>query len=216
MKLTCFYSMIETLRQSEEVVLYGKIIAIPQEESAAVVELLRIAHDVEQLHFPHETPAFDPDAALWGAQTVYFAAQFLLYREVPETGLSKYIAPYEGTVDASAILSADLCLRFLPPVLRALRAADPDDHLIELVEKLMQDWHFSGISYNLDVEQMSFDHLLKSDCLMQLYADRIIALKKEKLALLPALVPWIAASLGDHSTVFWKELDLTPFTHEHD
>lgn len=210
-----FLKMIQSLRQHEEIMLYGNILNISPQERDHVVNFLRDEYEREVLEYPHAAPEFNPDAAIWAAQTIYLAAQLILYRENKNTELLILLPDYEHEINASAILSADLCLRFLPEMIQQLKLIDSEDHLIELLEKKLVTWHYSAITYSLDISQFDFTFASSNKSLFQLYSDRIIENKKLHLAQHPLFRQYINAQLGIYGADFWNEFKILTNPNEH-
>ncbi len=141
-------------------------------------------------------------AALWGAQTIYVAAQLMLYRETKPADLETLLPSFTGEV----LASADLTLRFLPDIITHLTLIDPEDTLIELLEKHLYVWHFSGIWYPLETENLNFKAVSANPCLHQMYSNRVIAAKKAQLANHPALKERVNAAMGIFAADFWRDL----------
>lgn len=203
-----FVTMIKQVRRQEDIMLYGNILTIDQLESIETVEFLRNEYELEALEYPYNVPPFDEEAALWAAKTVYISAQLILYRENRNTELSVLLPEFSAEITPSAILSADLCLRFLPDMLIQLKLIDSEDPLIALQESLLTLWHYSGVRYALNIEMLDFEKINMDACLRQLYTNRIIEYKKIHLAKHPAFKEGIAADMGMYSHVFWNDLKL--------
>jgi MoxR-vWA-beta-propeller ternary system protein len=203
-----FATMIKQVRQQEDIMLYGNILTIDQLESIETIEFLRNEYEREALEFPYTAPPFDKDAALWGAKTVYIAAQLILYRENRDTELSVLLPPFSAELTPSAIVSADLCLRFIPDMLIQLKLIDTEDALIALLEEQLCVWHYSGVKYPLKTELPDFQKITSNDCLYQLYINRIIEYKKLHLAKLPEFKEGVAANLGMFPQVLWNDFKL--------
>lgn len=193
------------LRVYEEIMLFGNLSLISEEDEAQVGSFLKSEFEDEQLSYPHEAPEFDKHAALWGARVVYIAAQLLLYRQNKAQDLPALFPDFAGEINPSAILSADLSLRFLPDILMQLRVIDPEDALIGILENLLHKWHYSAISYKLDYEDLSFDSLEQTKCLMQLYLNRIVEKRNLTLAHHPFFAPRIASDLGLFASQLWND-----------
>lgn len=207
-----FVNMIRSLRKNEEILLYTCSFAV--HDTAAVTDMLRVEYHKEVWSYPYQAPAFEAGAAIWAAQTLYIASQLILFRQNKEADIKNLLPAYTGPVNASAILSADLCLRFLPFLIVQLRAIDGEDVLIELLEQLLARWHYSGISYALPVADLDLTAITENDCLCQLYADRVIEQRNIKLALHPACRPLIKASLGYLGKIYWKEFTIETDNNE--
>ncbi len=203
-----FLQMIRQLRESEEVILYQNVLSWEKNEEQEVIGFLSGEYQNESLDYPGQAPEFNPEAALWAAKTIYLAAQLILYRDHKEADLGGLFPDFEGNSDPSAMLSADLCLRFLPDMLFQLKVIDTQDGLIDLLLKTAYNWHYSSMRFPLDTGELSFEVIHSDDCLRQLYANRIIEYKKLKLAEHPACYETVKASLGMYGEVLWKEFTL--------
>ena len=204
MKKNFFLNMLEMLRQQEEIILYCNLLSISEEEKAEAILFLQKEYLQESLDYPYQVPLFDADAAFWAAKMIYIASQLMLYREHKEVDLLELFSDYEGDFSAAAILSADLCLRFLPDTLTHLKMIDSQDKMIEILEKILEKWHYSGIKYTLEVEKLDFEIIEKSLCVKQLYVNRVIFYKKNSLSEHPNLQPLLSANLGIYSQVLLK------------
>ena len=203
-----FLEMIQTLRKQQEVILYGNILHVSERYTDAVVDFLSNEYQKELLEYPSETvPEFDAATALWAAKTIYISAQLLLYRENEVTDLDMLLPDYTAIRNASSVLSADLCLRFLPDILVQLKMIDSEDALIEILERKIVYWHYSGINYTLPLEQLDFDSMFAEDGLKRLYLNRIITNKKIDLANHPACKENVAGYLGMYADQFWKDFN---------
>ena len=202
----CFYDTICLLRANEEILLHTKIMDISAREEKLLLQFLENEYNKESLNYPFTAPVFNADAAMWAAKTVYYASQLFLYRENKTEELSNILPRFLNTITASVILSADICLRFLPNVLRNLKNVDADDAIVPILEDHLLAFHYSGIGYDLDKEKLAFNIIFSDDCLKQLYIDRIIEKKIKALAELPILKPEVMASMGNYAKQYWKEL----------
>lgn len=201
-----FLHTIFQLRKQEDIVLYSKMLQIAAEEEALVNDLLEEEYGNESLNYPFTAPAYEPAAAVWAAKTLYHIAQLVLYREHQEKDLAALIPKFDGPLNPGVILSADLCLRFLPQIKRELRNIDPDDILISIIEDLLKTWHYSGIGDEQDPEQFDLGPVFADPCLEQMYTDRIIVKKDRKCAALPGIQDRVRSALGIHHNYFWETL----------
>lgn len=188
--------------------LYYKMLQYIPEDEVLVEEFLEIEYDTERIGFPFQAPAFNKSAALWAAKTMYTSCQLILFREKQESELALLLPVYNQPIDAGAILSADLCLRFLPQVLLQTQRIDPDDALISEIEKHLQVWHYSSIGYTKNVVITADDEIFKNKCLEQLYADRVVEKKDTSRAMQPCLRDKIKADLGIFTPIFWRTLNV--------
>lgn len=206
--------MIKELRANEEVILYHNLLPIAEEEEAQVVLFLEQELSLEALEYPYAVPSFDKNAALWASKLVYHVAQLVLYRENKDEELLSLIVDYQGELNPSSVVSADLTLRFLPMMLETLQQFDTTDALIPLLEKLLTKWHFSAISYDLPSHDLDYSVIINNPCLQQLYANRIINFKRIALAIHPLWHSFIGANLGMFAADFWKDFYLEQHNYE--
>jgi hypothetical protein len=214
---TPFLQMIRQLRQREEVFLYDRFRDISEREVETLIDFMHGEYDAEAINHPFTVPAFNSSAAIWAARTIYISAQLLLYRDSKPEELIQHLPDFKGERNPSAILTADLCLRFLPAILTQLKLIDPDDELIELLEARLSEWHYSGITYPLEIAKLNFEPVLQDECLRTLYCERIIENKNLTLAQHPAFQSTIQSFLGIHGEQLWKEFKTTdPFSDDED
>ncbi len=206
--------MIQNLRRHEEVVLYGDILDITENEKRDVTEFLKKEYEAETLNYPYQAPLYDNEAALWAAGTIYTAAQLMLYRKHKEPDLFTLLPEFPARCTPSTFLSADLCLRFLPGVLFHLKQIDPEDGLIQVLENQLTQWHYSGINYPLEISRLDFELLSSDPCLRQLYVNRIIDYKNMSLAKHAACKELVKASLGMFAKEFWNDFKKSESIHE--
>jgi hypothetical protein len=199
-----FATMIQHLRQFEEVVLYAYLPQIRDFDLREADALLAKEYAMEALEYPSEVPAYDAKAAIWAAKVVFNAAQLLLYREQAVKDILPLFGAYTGRKTPGAILSADLTLRFLPDILEKIKAIDEEDVLNSLLENVLQTWHYSGIQYNLDPAGLSLTGITDNPCMFQMYINRIIACQNLRLARIPVLQEGVRAAMGNYGATFWK------------
>ena len=162
-------------------------------------------YENESLNYCFAVPKFEATAALWAAKTIYTATQLMLYRENKDSDIQVLLPAYDSEITPSVLLSADLVLRFLPDVISNLKAIDPEDKLIEILENHLLTFFYSGVNYSLPINELKIFSIPASPCLYQLYIDRIIEYKKIELAKHPLLVNGVKSSLGMYAGVYWKE-----------
>ena len=203
-----FLKMIQYLRENEEVMLWEELLDVSEKDATEVIAYLKIQYANEVLDYPYQAPAFDEKAALWGAKTIYIAAQLLLYRENNAREIPDLLKIFENDITISSILSADLSLRFLPDIITQLEMIDSEDPLIEILEKFLVTWHFSGISYLKDADLLDLNLIKSDNCLFQLYCNRVIYFKNLIFLKRDELKNHILANLGNYKTEFWNEINL--------
>jgi MoxR-vWA-beta-propeller ternary system domain bpX4 len=202
-----FLETLYHLRTVEHVILYNKLTVVPYKEEQDVIAFLEGEYERESTDYPFTPPPFSAAAALWAAKTVYFAAQLFLYRENKATELATLLPAYSGSIDASAMLSADLCLRFLPGVKYALEAVDVNDALLPVIEQHLLSFPYSGVGRDGEFTAPDTATISNNDCLMQLYLDRITEKKAANWANQPIINSAIRANMGNHKNDLWRELN---------
>lgn len=201
-----FIETLYHLRTIEQIILYNKTMEISDAEARDAVSFLESEYEREALNYPFEIPKFNANAALWGSKIVYFSAQLLLYRENKVTELSAFLPNYAGVIDASAIVSADISLRFLPQIRDELKRIDSEDAILPILEHHLKQFHFSAIGFDVDTENLEYQTIFSNDCLKQLFLDRVVARKDYKLAENPEINKLLLANFGDYKKEFWNEL----------
>jgi hypothetical protein len=203
---TPFLDTIYHLRTIEQIILYNKIMTVSRSEEIDTTSFLETEYENEILEYPDVAPKFNPEAALWAAKTVYSAAQLLLFREHKINELLDFLPKYHGEIDASALLSADICLRFLPQIILEMKRLDADDLVIPILENHLVQFHYSVIGYEIDIEKINFDILDANDSLKGLYLNRIVERKAVKFAVPDFIKKQLEIGFGDYKKVFWPQL----------
>jgi hypothetical protein len=201
-----FLETIYHLRTIEQIILYNKMMAISKEEEKETISFLETEYENEILDYPSKAPEFNAQAAIWGAKTVYFASQLLLYREHKISELDFFLPQYKGVLNASALLSADLCLRFLPQIIIEMKQIDADDLAIPILEKNLEDFHYSAIGFDVFSGTINLEIVFSDESLKQLYLNRVVERKAKKTAAIEEVKRELMAGFGDYKQVFWKEL----------
>lgn len=201
-----FLDTIYHLRTIEQIILTDKLITISKGEENDTISFLETEYERETLEYPGTAPKFNSDAALWAAKTVYLAAQLLLHREHKISDLDLLLPDFNGIQDESAILSADLCLRFMPQILAEMKRIDADDLVIPILEKHLYYFHYSAIGFEIEIEKINFDIVATNDCLQQLYIDRIVHRKAIKFTESDFIKKQLEIGFGDYKKIFWAQL----------
>jgi hypothetical protein len=74
------------------------------------------------------------------------------------------------------------------------------------LEKILTNWHFSGIGVSAQENDLDFELIFSNECLTQLYLDRVMDHKDLNRAKNPHLIEKIRAILGNYPEYYWKEL----------
>lgn len=134
------------------VLLHGESVqerppALEAQERGAVLEELRTAFGRHALEVAGPAVAFHPEASL-GSAVVLARACWSLASGEGEERLRLKVGCEPAS--ASAHLSADVVLRFLPTVYRRARARDAAGRLTAELERLLRAWPLSGVLADLD------------------------------------------------------------------
>lgn len=168
--------------------------------------VLQNGYKTDQIHFPGTAPTFAAEPALWAAQYLYRAIQFILLRHLDEKTMQEHLLPWPAPINAEAVYAADLSLRHLPTLFSFAKGLSPADPLLLELKKTASTWPFSGLGIaeaNPDAEAL----LLSHPTLAIAYTDRIIAKRLKAKAQQAQIRPWIAAALGDHAQTLWPNWD---------
>lgn len=203
-----FYNTIHNLRKNEELILYDKVLEFNIYDEKLIKDFLEHEYNVESINFPFTKPTFNSDAAYWAAKTFYLISQLVIYREHRVEELESILTHYEHPKNPSSILSADLCLRFLPLINFEATIIDQEDKLLIYIRKIMAEWIYSSIGHIDNINQICFVEFENDKCINQLFIDRIIERKDKHLAKLDTWNRKIKATMGDYQNLFWKELNL--------
>lgn len=202
------YNFAKSLRENEEVVLYNNLLEIKEQDSIRTTTYLQQAYNREALNYPNPIPAFDADAALWAAKTIYTFAQLLLYRSQEKKDLEQVLPPYKNKISAAAIISADLTLRFLPDFHTQFFLIDQEDIVLPIIDSVKMQWHYSFIKKLDQVDNLDFTSISADSCLYQLYVDRVVQNKNAILAKHPLIMDGVKSIFGIYQSQFWSNFNL--------
>lgn len=201
------FDTLYKLRQEEVLILPLSVYGFLEGEQEILTTYLEDEYRKESADLPYQAPAFDAKTALWAAKIIFASAQYFLIGK-PFFDLNTPPPTPKHSV-ASAILSADLLLRFLPDIISEIKNSNPQDPIIPILITILSDWHYSGIHCDeLNSSKLDYQPILSDPCLTQAYVDRVILFKNKTIALQETITPYIKATLGDHHQVLWKELSL--------
>lgn len=201
-----FLDTLFHLRNDEHITIFVAIQDIPKKEEQDVVSYLESEFEKERLEFLSDQINYDSETAIWAAKVLYRSTQLYLIRKETDKNLEKLILPFKGKVDVSTVLSADLSLRFLPQIISALKDADSEDQLIKILENILNQFHYSSVGFDLDLDKINWEKELKDKTYRKLYLERIVEKKAYKLAEIPYINQLLMAEFGMYKDVFWREL----------
>lgn len=203
-----FLDTLFLLRKEGTLTIFSDLKILSQKEEKEAEDFFESEFEKERLDFLSDKIPFNKEAAIWAAKILYHSAQLYLIRKDTAKDLEKLIPQYQGEKDVSAILSADLSLRFLPQLLDALQVADSTDPLAKMLDNILQQFHYSGIGLDLNLEKINWEEELKDKTYRKLYLERIVEKKAYKLAEIPYINQLLIAEFGLHKDIFWRELKI--------
>ncbi len=203
-----FLDTLFLLRKEGSMTVFSDRKDISEQEENDAGHYFESEFEKERLEFSSDDLAFNKQAAVWAGKALYHSAQLYLIRRDTAQNLEKLIPEYQGKKEVSTILSADLSLRFLPPVIDALRLADSTDPLVKILENILQQFHYSGIGFDLNLEKINWEIELKDTAYRKLYLERIVEKKAYPLAEIPYLNQLLIGEFAMHKDVFWRELKI--------
>lgn len=204
MNTKLFFNMIETLRKEEEVILYENLFEIDVEEKLEVGKFLQNEFQKEKLNYSFSPPSFSEEAAIWAAEVIYVASQLLLFRKNNTEELPDLFPTETPEINPKTILSADLCLRFLPSITQEIGLIDKDDPLLQYLESILKKWYFSAVSYSINHTDLDFEVVLSDESLTQMYLDRIVDCNNIELIKNPRINRKLKMNLSIYKNDFWS------------
>ena len=138
-------------------------------ERPAALAALRMAFEVHALDVGGPPVAFDPAAAEWAAVTLARGCWRLAAADEEPLPLD----PGPKVPTPAAALSADVCLRLLPAVLRRARLRDPEGALVSELSTVLRRWPLSGVLADLDGEPAAPPAFDGHPGLLMTYAERL-------------------------------------------
>lgn len=197
---------LSDLWKDGQVEVMHELKAFSAEELNEAQLVLEHGYTQDQIHFPGTAPTFAAEPALWAAQYLYRAIQFILLRHLDEKNLQEHLLPWPAAVNAEAVYAADLSLRHLPTLFSFAKGLSPSDPLLLELKKTASTWPFSGLGI-VEADPAAKAMLLSHPALAIAYTDRIIAKRLKAKAQQPQIRPWIAAALGNHAHTLWPNWD---------
>ncbi|QEL19630.1 hypothetical protein [Limnoglobus roseus] len=164
-------SFVDWLRR---VVLMGESVqdappVLTESDRAAALPILRASFDRHLLEVAGPPLVFDAATAVWAAEALAAACWELVAGDVGESAAGREPrTPGEH-------LTADVLLRFLPPVYRRAKARDAAGPLARRLETMLRRWPLSGVLLDLDGSPTTPSDFAGHPGLQLLYAERLVA-----------------------------------------
>lgn len=207
-KKSPFLDTLFLLRKEGTLTIFSDFKTLSEKEEKEAEDFFESDFEKERLDFLSDKISFNKEAAIWAAKVLYHSAQLYLIRKDTAKNLEKLIPQYLGEKNVSAILSADLSLRFLPQLVDALQIADSTDPLVKMLGNILHQFHYSGIGLDLNLEKINWEEELKNKTYRKLYLERIVEKKAYKLAEIPYINQLLIAEFGMYKDIFWRELKI--------
>ncbi|KYP15341.1 hypothetical protein [Flavihumibacter sp. CACIAM 22H1] len=197
-----FLDTIYSVRNDEKLLLFNALPITDLQEQQLVVEFLETEFTNEAYDYPFHTLEFDKAAALWAARYLYTTAQLLLYRTYSVEQLPMLLAGFKDDLTPEAILSADLCLRFLPDLFDLANKLDYSDPIQSCIVSTLSIWQYSGIKIADATLTPKLEIIFSNPCLKQLYLNRILETDNPYLKKHPVIQQELSAIAGIYQTFF--------------
>ena len=201
-----FLDTLFLLRKEGTITIFADVIEIPKREEEDAATYFESEFEKERLDFLSDKISFNREAAVWAGKVLYHSAQLYLIRKDTAKDVHKLLPSFHGLKDVSAVLSADLSLRFLPQIRDALHVADSADPVVKILDDILLQFHYSAIGSDLFPEKISWDESFKDKTYRKLYLERIVEKKAYKLAEIPYINQLLMAEFGMYKDVFWRDL----------
>ncbi len=162
---------LQRLFEEGRIVLEGR--PVPSEAGrSAALRVLEAAFDRHRLDVAGPPIGFDPRSALAAAELLRLAGWLLLEPPGKDVGVVRALRMPSSPVTAGEHLSADVCLRFLPWVLKRARAF-VDGGLADDLAGVLRAWPLSGVLSDLAEGPSDVGDLGRHPGLRMLYAERL-------------------------------------------
>lgn len=176
-----FFDTVEHLLERGDLILLSRFVEPMEEEEDYVAQILQSRFEEERSGFPYEQGEFKKEAAVWAAKIVFIAAQLLILRDAPDDKLAGLFPEFEGSPSIDDLLSADLCLRYLPEVIERAEDIDVFDELITILDGFLAKFYYSGIGREgLVIEEEWNNHWESSNAFRILFVERILERKAQR------------------------------------
>lgn len=171
-----------------------------------------------RVHWPTAPPQIEPVSLQSVIDQFYRAAQLVVYRELGEDEIAKRISPdferaqHTAADSPDAIYTIDLILRFLPDLVRRVRAMSSNDPLLKPLLDWGHRWPLSSVGIP-DLEAGDPEPVLRHPCLCQIYIDRVIEFEALDRLSHPEMAERVRGVLGAYpelSPKLYRHLNPSP------
>jgi hypothetical protein len=197
-------NFIQQLLTTGTVSVQTGIIDFALEDEQEAIQLLQQYYHEDIQEMPATAPSFNQQAALWAAKYFYTAVQLTVLRDEAEEVIKEKLIPFSESMDAAAMYSADLILRYLPSLLQLAKGLSPADVLVKALEQTAAAWPFSSIG--IDTGEIKNEAMIFSDASLSIaYTDRLIAARDIKRIAGAEIKEHILSAAGMHLETFWPQ-----------
>jgi len=197
-------NFIQQLLTTGSVTVQPAITAFTLQDEQEAVQLLQLYYHDDVQEMPLSAPEFSEQAALWAAKYFYTAVQLTVLRDEGEEVIKERLVPYSQSIDAAAIYSADLILRYLPALFQLAKGLSPADALVKVLEQTAAAWPFSSVSINTG-EIINEAIIFSDESLSIAYTDRLIIARDIKRIYGTETKAHILSAAGLHLETFWPQ-----------
>jgi len=132
-----------------------------------------------------------------------------MLRDIGNEAVKARLLPYAASVDAGAVFSADLMLRYLPDLLQLAKGLAPDDVLVQCLQQTLGDWPFSSVGTGTGISgEAVMGPILSHPALRYAYRDKVIRYQDKGCLHHPVVRKLVKKALGEHASVLWPEFEL--------
>jgi hypothetical protein len=189
------------------VVVPRQIADFEEEDLRASVLVIRKFYEADRLEISSDAPPFDEPAAMWAAQYLFHAVQFVLLRELGTDVMAVYLKPYAGEITPAAIYSVDLLFRYFGPLFKFSSGISPDDPLVVLLKDTAMAWPFSSVGLSI-LCSANTDIIFSHPSLKYAYVDRIIEHRDSSRLTGEKEIATLNEIMGLHQAQLWPGFEL--------
>ena len=176
--------------------------AADERERRALRPVLAKAYELDASSWPGTPPSFREDAAVWGLLAWLSVATRWHLPDAAAPLPPAPPTPMNPDEAAAHPLSADLALRYLPPLLQRIGADSPDDVLLAETAPLLAAFPYTGLLSPKPAWPADLPALANAT-FRGAVVDRVIERDRLDVAQHPDLLPHVRAALGAHAQTLW-------------
>lgn len=199
-------SFISDLITTEKIIVPGVLKNFTAEDDSACIKLLQEYYENDKLEMAHRAPVFSAASALWAAKYLYYAVQLTVIRDAEETVIQNKLQELEIVQTPDIMYSVDLIFRYLPALFSLAKGLSPSDPLVKQLQETVSKWPLSAPGIDLE-QAINIGEISDDDFLWQVFIDRVIEFKNNKLIENQKVAEGVSIALGKYSKVFWPQFE---------